>query len=466
MSARHINGYMVDAPRSERYYWWLKLFLITAAFFCVIGSYTVAKELKTSVFAYMVGRKYIPLARILTWLVLVPAIFVYARLVDRLHRYQLLCLYSVLYAVVGLVVAYLLGDAISGVSSVNSGPYHIFGWLFYFFVEGYSPFLVGVFWAFANSISSPEEAQRNYGFMVCGSKIGGVLTAGLAMFFLQLRNADGQHLYSDVLNHQILLASSSLLLLVVPLVIFCLRRVVPFKYLHGYEAAYQLEKHNQQTGQSQTGVFSGIMMFIKYPYVMGIFGITFCYEVVSTVLSYLTVEVAQETSSSMSETLHYLLNVIFWTHLSGFFISLFGTTILFNVLGTRRCLMLIPISAGILLLYFMMNINNANALLFAFVTLRSIYYAFTFPLRESLYIPTVKTIKFKSKSWIDAFGSKLGKSTGGGVAIVADLVGPAFFYSVYAFSFTGIVGLWLVVAWLLGRRFEQAVAKSEVIGSE
>lgn len=466
MSAKLLRGFAAYAQKNERYFWWLKLFLITLAFFCVIGSYTVAKELKTSIFAYMVGRKYIPLARILTWFILVPAIFLYARLVDRLHRYQLLCLYSLIYAVIGLVVAYLLGSSTIGISNVAQGPYRLFGWLFYFFVEGYSPFLVGVFWAFANSISSPEEARRNYGFMVCGSKVGGVLMAGLALFFLQLKDAEGNQLYSDVFNHQFLLAVSSLLLLFVPLIILAMMRTVPVRYLHGYEAAYQLEKHNQETGHAQTGVFSGLLMFLKYPYVMGIFGITFFYEVVSTVLSYLSVEVAQETSTSMTGTLSYLLNIIFWTHLSGFFISLIGTTLLFNVLGARRCLLLIPLVAGLLLFYFMMNMGDANALLIAFVALRSINYAFSWPLRESLYIPTIKTIKFKSKSWIDAFGSKFGKASGGGVVIVAELCGPAFFYAVYAVSFSGIVAFWLVVAWLLGRRFEKAVIKSEVIGAE
>jgi AAA family ATP:ADP antiporter len=98
------------------------------------------------------------------------------------------------------------------------------------------------------------------------------------------------------------------------------------------------------------------------------------------------------------------------------------------------------------------------------VVLRAINYAFSWPLRESLYIPTVKEIKFKSKSWIDAFGSKFAKSSGSALNILAKWIGPASYFATYSFFFTGIIGLWVGTAFLLGRRFERAVAKSEVIG--
>ncbi len=101
------------------------------------------------------------------------------------------------------------------------------------------------------------------------------------------------------------------------------------------------------------------------------------------------------------------------THFVGFFISFFGTSWLFQRLGTKRCLLLVPLSTGAVLMYYILNAtSNANALVIAFVALRAINYAFSWPLRESLYIPTVKEIKFKSKSWIDAFGSNLLKPAG------------------------------------------------------
>src|SRR3984885_12184992 len=87
----------------------LKLIFLSCAFFCVIGAYTVTKELKNSIFSYTVGREYIPWARVMVMIALVPAILLYSKLVDRIRRYQLLCFYSVVYAVFGILFAYFLG---------------------------------------------------------------------------------------------------------------------------------------------------------------------------------------------------------------------------------------------------------------------------------------------------------------------------------------------------------------------
>ena len=50
--------------------------------------------------------------------------------------------------------------------------------------------------------------------------------------------------------------------------------------------------------------------------------------------------------------------------------------------------------------------------------------------------------------------------------VFASKMGESFMLPVHSFFFAGIVGLWFGVAFLLGRRFEQAVAKNEVIGAE
>lgn len=439
----------------------LKLIFLSCAFFCVIGAYTVTKELKNSIFSYTVGREYIPWARVMVMIALVPAILLYSKLVDRIRRYQLLCFYSVVYAVFGILFAYFLGHPDIGIPNTQTSPYRLIGWLFYFFIEGCSPFVVSVCWAFANSINTPQAARKNYGRMVSGSKLGGMLTAGLAWLMVRYNFLSGQgSRMVDLHNHQVLLVLSSVLLFMVPVVIFFMIKRIPARFLHGYEAAYQAEKHKK----AETGMFSGLKLLFKYPYVLGIFGMSFFYEALATVLSYLTIAEAQSTSNSMSEALAYLLEIAFLTHFVGFFISFFGTSALFNKLGTRRCLMLIPLSSGLALVYFMLSSSTATALQIVFVLFRSINYAFSWPLRESLYIPTIKEIKFKSKSWVDAFGSKFAKSSGSAFNLFIEWMGPTMFVFAHSLFFSGLIGCWVLTAWLLGRRFERAVARNEVIG--
>jgi AAA family ATP:ADP antiporter len=364
------------------------------------------------------------------------------------------------------VFAYYIGHPEIGLSNTHTDKYRLFGWLFYFFIEGFSPFVVSVFWAFANSVNSPEGAKKNYGWMVSGSKLGGMIAAGFAWFVVGLRNGAGEQLYSDVFNHQLLLVGSSLMLLLVPVIILLMMKKIPGRYLHGYEAVYQVEKQKKREGQDHTGVFVGLKMLIKYPYVLGIFGMAFFYEVCGTVLSYLSIGIAQEHSTNSTEALRYLLVIIFYTHTAGFLISLLGTSWLFRMLGTRRCLLLVPITAGLACMYYVFNADSPQALMITFVILRAINYAFGWPLRESLYIPTVKEIKFKSKAWIDAFGSKFAKTTGSTFNIVVKMIGSGSLFFAHTCFFGGIVFLWFVTAWLLGRRFEQAVAHNEVIGFE
>ena len=113
-----------------------------------------------------------------------------------------------------------------------------------------------------------------------------------------------------------------------------------------------------------------------------------------------------------------------------------------------------------------MTTYNENAVLVVFTGLGVLNYAFASPLRESLYIPTIKDLKFKSKSWIDTFGSKLAKSTGSAFNILTASVGAAAYIPLLAIFFTSVLGMWFTTAFLLGKRYERAVLNNEVIGAE
>ena len=443
----------------------LKLLLLSVTFFFIIGSYTIIKELKDSIFVAVVGKSYIPYAKTFSMIVLVPAIFFYSYLVDRLRRYQLLYVYSIFYGLVGLVFVFFIQHPTIGLLNTTPSPDRLFGWFFYYFVEGYSPFMVSVFWAFANSITDPNEAKQNYGLMVSGSKMGGMLSAGLAWTILSHSNPLAPYINSDVARHQLLLAFSFLLVLFVPFVLMLLIKNVSGRYMHGYEAAYQVEKARHKSGGDKTGFWTGLYMFIKYPYLLGIFCMVFFYELINVVLNYQRLGIAQAQSTCVSDVSSALFKIIFFTHLIGFFISFLGTKTLMNKLGERLCLILIPIATGLLLFYFMFNYTGSG-LLTVFIIMRAINYGFSYPVRESLYIPTIKEIKFKSKSWIDGFGTKFAKTGGSSFNIFVEYLGEAFIFTAYSIFFLAIIGTWTLAAFLLGKRFERAVARNEVIGAQ
>jgi len=210
---------------------------------------------------------------------------------------------------------------------------------------------------------------------------------------------------------------------------------------------------------------SGLKMFVKYPYVLGIFSMLFFYEMFNMVLNFQRLCIAQDSYSRMSDVTGFLFKQIFATHALGFVISLFGTGLLLKWLGERKCLLLIPLITALFVLYFMFN-YTPESLIITYVGIRAVHYAFSYPVRESLYIPTVKEMKFKSKSWIDAFGIKFAKATGQGFNAFVLAFCQNIFFGVHMAFFGLILGLWFVASFLLGKRYQKAIDNKEVIGRD
>jgi len=442
----------------------LKVFFLGLIYCLLIAGYSLTRDLKNSVFIAMIGKEFIPWARVIGLLILVPAILFYSRLVDNVKRYNLLIYYSLFFGFSGLLCAYLLQHNEIGIPNTATNPNRLFGWFFYFFVEAYSPFLVSVFWSFANSISNPEEAKSSYGPIVAGSKVGGILSTSLAWYLFSISDNENLQGINDTTSHCLLMIISSLCILLVPFVVRLLIKRVPGQQLHGYEAVYQVEKEKRQHGTSATGMFAGLKMFFQYPYVFGIFAIVFFYELINTVLGFLRLGAAQEGSASLSEFSGALFKLAFMTHVVGLLFSLIGTGTLLNLLGVRICLLLVPIFMGCFLLY-LFYATGSDAINNAFIAFKAIHYAFNWPLRESLYIPTVKEIKFKSKSWIDSFGSKIARTSGSLINVVAARFGDTLLLPMHSIVFSIIIISWFGVSYLLGKRFDKAVKTNTVIGA-
>ncbi len=460
---RSIFSFFLDVEKEER----IKVILLTVSFFFVIGAYTVVKELKDSIFASVVGEDYQPKAKMIVIFLLIPAIFFYSKLVDVLKRHNLLYFYTILYSIIGFVFVYLMAHPTIGLANTVASPNRYFGWLFYFFIESYSPFVVSVFWAFANSVTSPTSVRQNYSIMISGSKLGGMLSAMFAWWILRSKCADGCMRFSDVTNHQILLGYSSVFLLIVPALVYLLIKYVPQKNLHGYEAGHEAEVELDKPENREStfrGMISGFMLLIKNPYVLGIFSIGFFYELINQVFSYERLVIGKKITTNASEFSAYLFEQIFWVHAIGFVISLFGTRAIISYFGERKSLLVVPILIGITLLYFVFY--PSDGILYVFVLSRSLNYALTQPLRESLYIPTIRDVQFKSKSWIDGFGTKFAKTCG---ATFNDFV-KNLSYSAHTFAnsilFMMTAMLWILSSYWLGWRFEKAVKNNEVIGKE
>lgn len=455
-------GFSIDLDRKELF----KILLLAFTFFCVIGAYTVIKEMKDILFLRITGEGCVPLAKTCSMFLLIPLTLLYSYIIDMFGRFKTLFIYSLVYGITGLVISWFLMQSDIGLVNTVPSQDRLLGWFIYLFYEGTVPFVVSVFWAFANSVTSPDTARKGYTILIAGSKLGGMFTAGLAWFMMSPHGMVSRSGISDIGVIQFLLASSSLLLCFAPLLILFLLKTGSEQSLHGYEAAYKAEKEREESGANQTGIFSGLTMLGKQPYILAIFAITLFYEIINVVLSYQRLLIVNAGADSLADFTSEMFKQRFYMHALGFVISFFGTRVLVKKLGERACLLLMPLIVGVLLIYFVVAYND-QAVLVVFMALGMLNYAFSSPLREALYIPTVTDIKYKSKAWIDSFGTKISKFGGSlfnKFAYSFAVPGTMAFSLIYTGFFATTIVLWTAVAAWLGYRYTKAIKNNEVIG--
>jgi len=442
-----------------------KVFFLTATFFLLTGCQAIWRPLKASIFSKIVGAEFTPDAKLYTLVLLIPLVIFYSYLVDILRRHQLLYCFTLFHAVGGLIFSVLLAHPVYGIANTAQHPSRLVGWAFYLMMESFSAFLSATFWSFANSVNKPKDARKFYGIFVSGSKVGGVFAAGTLYLSITCSSlADSVLLPAYLLIGSIMLFCASGC-------IYLLMKRVPGYYMHGYEAVYQVEKKRKEKEEGKVSLwerfkrsFSGLSIVINNSYVLGIFSLVLFYDIMSSIFDYRVLRMADAANPTAGGLAAYYALYYLCMHASGFFISLFGTMPIQRLIGVRASLFIFPLLSIVLILsaYFL---PYAKVLFVVLVLLRALNYAFNHPTREVLYIPTTKDIKFKAKAWTDAFGSRIAKGTGSLFNKAANSLSSNMAILASTGINTGLALIWLTVVYFLGKRFQEATSRKQVIGN-
>ena len=436
----------------------IKLLILSTCFFVIMGAYTLIREIKDAVFMIIVGRDFLPDIKILSWFVMVPLVFLYGYISERVKKHNILIIYALIYGIGDFILSFLIENKEIGLYNSVSSPYRIFGWIFYLFLEGHSPFIVGVLWAFFNSISKPKDIKNSYLIVTFMGKVGGLFFAVLAWMittkYFSFFIIDNIKIYSYILK------VASLLISLVPLFLICLRKYVSKEELMGYSE--ENNNSNKLEPKKENSGF-GFLLLFKNPYVLGIFGMIFFWEITNVIFNYMRLSIALDSSSDILGITSFLYADVARMHILSILIVLFGTSSVIRIFGERISLLLIPILIGTLVFIFLFNKTTVTFLII-FTLIRSIEKSFSYPLRESLYIPTKKDIQFKSKSWIDSFGSKFSKMSGSFYNKFLQLIPHSIVMPFQVYFFILIVVAWTFLAYALGNRWEKAIKRKEIIG--
>lgn len=423
----------------------------------IIASYSLLRPFKTSIFFSLVGREYQPITKFLTVFIMIPTMLFYSKLVDKLKRSYLVHVFLLVYAAMAIVFAILLTHPVIGLQNTSTNPNRILGWAFYLFMDLYSPLILSTFWAFANSINSPSDAKKNYGYIVAVSRIGGIIAPLIGWGLI---NKTSMNVTTMI---PLLMSMTAIFLVISSLSILNFTKKVPKKYLSSYESK-QLEKTHIKKKKPKTGMFEGLRLMTKHPYVLGIFGLVYIYEIISVVLDYqMQVLISIANNNAIAGMSSYMLLYTAAFQTIGLVFAVVGTSSLLKKFDVAKCLMIMPITTAVLMIALLWH-PHIVTIFVVMVLLRSLHYGFNTPVREILYIPTVKDIKFKSKSWIDSFGRTGAKTTGSTFNLLAQTQSPATFLKLDSIFSLGLTIVWGVISIAVGKKYNNIIENNEIVG--
>ena len=445
-----------------------KFGLLSIIFFLVIGTYWLLRLIKYTIFLKVAfpeclgwepeqGRCFEPTAKKLSPWVVLFMVVIYSKLVDKVKKHQLFYIICTFYGLLfaGCATVLLIKDTY-GVETVGRTALATLGWLSYFAVESFGSLVVSLFWAFTNSTTDSDSAKRGFPFIVAMAQLAAIFGSATLFF--------SGHI--GVL-WPIVFIAAFLVFMVIPVVHYFVRHT-PADQLVGNTKAAATEKRKEGFIE---GFVAGLTLLFSRPYLLGVLVISTFYEAVSQIVEY-----QMRVYSSMSPA--YQGEIAFARFMSiygmsvniiSFLVALLGTGYILKRFGPRVSLLIYPITYALTLFglfaYFKFN-PSPEALLWAtfvaVVIIKGVGYAVNAPTKEMMYIPTSKDAKFKSKGWIDTFGSRFSKSSGAHVNDIFKNDLPSLMVYGSAIGF-GVVGIWIMAAVYVGNKNKQLLESRQII---
>lgn len=433
MLGRLINFFWNDLTKDE-----IKKFsLLAGTYLFIIGTYWLMRPLKDALFMRIVGKCYLPYAKMASVLIMIPLILIYSKIVDLVEKHKLFYLMFCFYSSLFLLIAYFVAHPSIGLANSVLNKWRILGWVIYLSIESFGSLAVALFWSFVASSNDTVSAKKGYALIVCGAQIGSVFGPFLA------------RMASYIGITQLLLVAA------------CGIAIVPFliKYFvsrYPNSSTYEVVEEKKMG----TGPVEGIRLLFSKPYLLGILLIISLYEIIGTILDYQMKFFADGVCSSVESLTELLASYGLYANFFALIFSLIGTSFLIRRFGLIFSLIIFPVIAGFLVL-FVWACPALYSFFAAMVVLKGMSYALNKPCVEIMYIPTSRDIKFKAKSWIDAFGSRLAKSFGAAInALFVDMASLLLFGSIISL---GMVGVWIVIAYFVGTTNKKLISQDKII---
>lgn len=442
-----------------------KKFLYMGGIFAlIIGVYWTLRPLKDSIFIQLVGKTYLPYAKTISVLALLPLVIFYTKLLECNSREKMLLILPTFYGISILVFSLFMFFAQGAPNEIASRSFFlligtkVLAYIWYFFVESFGSLAVALFWAFSADTTDPISAKRGFPLIVALGQLGGIICP-YAIAGLPHRLG----LSTDTLSMVIL---GLLTLSIIPFVQNFLKATPPdlLKPFHGID-----EKVKEKQKSLESGFLEGLKLLITHKYLIGIFAVNFIYEIIITIFDFNFKLAAATTYSGVALT-NYLSIYGSSVNLISLLCLLLGISNITRFLGIRVTLTAMPIIVGLALFGFL-TLDSLSFLFALMVGSKAVNYALNGPALKQLYIPTTSDVRFKAQAWIETFGARASKEVGSvfnmGLkplqAILGEVAGKSYYLMLSGCLGFPLLILWLITAFYLSNKYQKAIKDKKVI---
>jgi AAA family ATP:ADP antiporter len=318
--------------------------------------------------------------------------------------------------------------------SLLSGPPRVAAARFFFvFVSTFNLLIVSVFWGFLADLYRSEQAKRLFGAIGLGGTLGGIaggaITASLAKRLGPV---------------PLLLVAAGLF----EVAVACMRRLA--RVHHVDEGAARTGGEVDPGGVPPgTGALSGLALFARSRYLLGIAAFLLLFTVGSTFLYLAQARIVRAAFADAGSRTAFFARMDLTVNVLTALTQLFLTGRILPAVGLGPALAFLPAvtAAG----FFALGASPAAGTLFVVqVARRAAEFALVKPAREALFTVVSREEKYSAKSFIDTFVYRSGDALGALAdrAVAAMGLSPAGF----ALAFVPVASLWVWNALALGRR--------------
>ena len=422
-----------------------RVIILAATLFFIIGGHWIARSLKQVIFAELVGLDYLPVAKLFSLGVMLMVLFGYNYIVSLVPHHYLFYILGSVYGACFFAIAVLLAHPTIGLDNTDKGPHRWLGWVAFFCIESYSSIMLALFWSFVTTVYSFDGAKKSYGYIVAGSQLGSICGPVI------VRNVRS---FGGIPNVFAIGACCPVFSMVM---IYYYMRKFGSSDTEGIEAT-------SETSKKKSGVLEGLRLLLKYPYVAGIFIVSNLSEIAFVIMDYELLRLGKEAYPDKDDFTEFVGDFGIAANVLSFLIAVVGTTTIFEKFRLRGILAFLPVLMflDVMIVYFLQNVS---ALYVGVVFFKALLSALNNPAKEMLYSVTSPDVKFKAKSWIDAFGARSMKAVGSCVTgpLVNDM-SKLFAYGSIVSS--GVCVLLVIAGWTMGSHCEQYVKEHHIVGEQ